>query len=130
MSLAVVGETSVIKCSFGMVPTPLTVLPDRTVTAEGMLMGAITDMIPMANIMTFGMCTSIVNPEVLAATTAALGVLTPMPCIPVTVSPWISEALTVTVAEGPVLDQTSTLMCTWAGVITVIEPGNFTVMVP
>lgn len=130
MTLAVVGELSLIKCPFGVTPTPLNVLPDRTVFAEIMLMGNITDMIPLINIMTFGMCSSIANPEVDAATTAASGVLTPMPCIPVIVDPWISEALDVIVTEGPALDQTSLIMCTWAGVIFVDEPGNFTVMVP
>jgi len=130
MTLAVVGETSLIKCDFGLVPTPLTVLPDRTVTAEVMLMGNISDMMPMANIMTFGECISMVNPEVLAATIAAFGVLTPMPCIPITVEPWLSEALDVTVEGPPALDQTAMVMCIWAGPIMVLEPGNFTVMVP
>ena len=130
MSLAVVGELSLIKCIFGMIPTPLTVLPDRTVTAETMLMGNITDMIPLINILPFGMCTSLANPEVLVATIAAFGVLTPMPCIPVIVDPWLTEALDVIVTEGPALDQTATIMCAWAGLIHIEEPGNFTVMVP
>lgn len=130
MSLAVVGETSLIQCSFGLVPTPLTVLPDRTVTAEGMLMGNITDFVPLVNIMTFGMCVSLANPEVLTATIADFGILTPMPCIPVTADPWISEALTVMVTEGPALDQTAIVMCAWAGAIHIDEPGNMTVMVP
>jgi len=130
MSLAVVGEVSAIHCSFGVTPTPLIVLPDRTVTAEGMLMANITDFIPIVNITTFGECMSILNPEVLAATIAAMGVLTPMPCVPVTVDPWISGALNVIVTEGPALDQTAMVMCLWAGVIEVIEPGNLTVMVP
>jgi hypothetical protein len=130
MSLAVVGATSSIQCSFGLVPTPLIVLPDRTVTAEGMLMGNISDMLPLANIEPFGDCVSLANPEVLAATIAALGVLTPMPCIPVTVEPWVSEALTVLVQGMPAIDETAILMCTWLGVIHINEPGNFTVMVP
>lgn len=130
MTLAVIGELSLIQCSFGVAPTPLIVLPDRTVMAEGMLMGNITDMLPIVNIPTFGECISLANPEVLSATIAAEGVLTPMPCIPVTVDPWISEAFTVIATEGPALDQTSIVMCIWAGVIHVDEPGNFTVMVP
>lgn len=130
MTLAVVGELSLISCLFGTVPTPLTVLPDRTVFAEIMLMGNITDFIPLVNVMTFVMCTSIANPEVDTATTAASGVLTPMPCVPVVADPWISLALDVIVTEGPALDQTSMVLCTWAGVIIVDEPGNFTVMVP
>ncbi len=130
MTLAVVGELSLIQCPFGVTPTPLNVLPDRTVFAEIMLMGNITDMISLVNIMTFGMCTTLSNPEVEAATDAAMGVLTPMPCVPVIDSPWISEAFTVIATEGPALDQTSITMCAWGGVIFVDEPGNFTVMVP
>ncbi len=130
MTLAVVGTTSLLQCSFGLAPTPLVVLPDRTVMAEGMLMGNISDMVPLANIMPFGECISLANPVVSAATIAAAGVLTPQPCIPATVSPWVSEAVNVMVQGPPALDQTSILMCTWAGVIHVDEPGNFTVMVP
>lgn len=130
MTLAVVGELSLISCIFGTVPTPLTVLPDRTVFAEVMLMGNITDFIPIVNIMSFVMCTSIANPVVDAATVAKAGVLTPMPCIPVVVDPWITLALDVIVTEGPALDQTAMVLCAWAGLIHVDEPGNFTVMVP
>lgn len=130
MSLAVVGELAMIKCLYGVSPSSLTVLPDRTVMAEGMLMGNITDCISLANIMTFDECLTVENPEVEVATDAASGVLCPMPCIPVIDSTWVSEALTVIVTEGSALDQTSIVMCTWTGVITVDEPGNATVMVP
>jgi len=124
MSLAVVGEASLIKCSFGTIPTPLIVLPGRTVVAEMMLMGNITDMAPLANIETFGLCSSPLNPEVDAAAGA------PMPCVPVPITPWVSSALTVLVQGSPAIDKTAFLMCTWAGVITIEEPGNVTVMVP
>lgn len=130
MSLAVVGELSLIQCLFGVAPCPLTVLPDRTVMAEGMLMGNITDFIPLVNIIDFAMCISLANPEVEAATAAAFGVLTPMPCVPVVVDPWITLALDVIVTEGPALDETSMVFCTWAGDIHVDEPGNLTVEVP
>ena len=130
MTLAVVGGTSLIQCSFGLVPTPLVVLPDRTVLAEGMLMGNISDIVPFANIEPFGECISLANPEVLAATIAAAGILTPMPCIPITPDPWLSESLNVLVGGLPALDQTAIVMCIWAGVIHVVEPGNFTIMVP
>src|SRR5579862_851961 len=71
-----------------------------------------------------------VNPSVAAATAAALGVLTPMPCIPVTTSPWVPGAPTVILGGNPTLDNTCTLMCMWAGVIQVVSPGEFTVNVP
>ncbi len=130
MTLAVVGVTSLLQCSFGLVPSPLIVLPDRTVTAQTMLIGCITDFVPFANIEPFGMCISLANPQVAAATAAAGGILIPMPCEPVTVTPWITAAINVLVRGTPALDQTSILMCTWAGVIHVDEPGNFTVSVP
>ena len=53
----------------------------------------IMDHIPMsADIMPFGMCISPSNPTVASATAAAMGVLTPMPCIPNTPAPWFSSA--------------------------------------
>ena len=70
------------------------------------------------------------NPMVAAATAAAMGVLTPMPCIPATVAPWVPGAPTVMLGDMPTLDNTSTLMCMWGGVITFVDPGEFTVMVP
>jgi hypothetical protein len=130
MSLAVVGETSLLQCSFGLSPSPLVVLPDRTIVAESMLMGNISDMIPFANIEPFGLCISLANPQVAAATAAAFGVLVPMPCEPITIDPWVSEAVNVLVETMPAIDQTALLMCLWAGVITIEEPGSFTVMVP
>ncbi len=90
----------------------------------------IMDYIPMVNIMPFAMCMSPANPMVAAATAAAMGVLTPMPCIPMTVAPWVPGAPTVLLAYMPTLDNTSTLMCMWAGVISIMMPGEMTVMVP
>ena len=76
------------------------------------------------------MCTSIANPAVSAATAAALGVLTPMPCIPVTVAPWIPGSPRVLVGSKPALNNSSKLMCSWGGVITILMPGQVTTMVP
>jgi hypothetical protein len=39
-------------------------------------------------------------------------------------------APTVMLGDMPTLDNTSTLMCMWAGVITFVTPGEFPVMVP
>ena len=37
---------------------------------------------------------------------------------------------TIMLADMPTLDNTSTLMCMWGGVITFVDAGEFTVMVP
>jgi len=117
-------------CTFGMAPSSLVVLPTNKVFTNMVPDANIMDHIPMVNIMPFGMCMSPSNPEVAAATAAALGVLTPMPCIPVTPSPWSPGAATVMLGNQPTLDNVSMLTCTWGGVITFVTPGEVTVMVP
>jgi len=117
-------------CSFGMAPSSLVVLPTNGVLTSEVPDANIMDNIPMTNIMPFGMCMSPANPEVAAATAAAMGVLTPMPCIPVTLSPWVPGAETVLLGNAPALDNVSTLMCTWGGVISFVTPGEFTVEIP
>jgi hypothetical protein len=90
----------------------------------------IMDNKPLVNIMPFGACTSLANPTVAAATSAAMGVLTPMPCIPATVAPWAPGAPTLMLGTMPALNDTSTLMCNWAGVISVVFPGQVLEQIP
>ena len=117
-------------CSFGMAPSSLVVLPKNRVMTSQVPDANIMDNIPLTNIMPFGMCTSIANPTVASATAAALGVLTPMPCVPNTPAPWVAGAPTVLLGNAPTLDNISKLMCIWGGVIQFVTPGEFTVMVP
>jgi hypothetical protein len=119
-----------LQCSMGMAPSDLIVLPVNRVSAGNQPDANIMDHIPMVNIMPFGTRMSPANPEVATATAAALGVLTPMPRIPVTTAPWVPGAPTVLLAKNPTLDNQCTLMCTWAGVIQVVSPGEVTVSVP
>ena len=119
-----------MQCSFGMAPSSLVVLPTNRVVTNQVPDANIMDHIPMVNIMPFGMCMSPANPTVAAATAAALGVLTPMPCIPNTPSPWVTGAPTVLLGNSPALDNISTLMCVWGGVIQFVAPGETTVMIP
>ena len=90
----------------------------------------IMDNKPMVNIPPFGMCMSMANPTVASATAAALGVLTPMPCVPVTAAPWVPGCPTVLIYNFPALNDSSKCMCTWGGVISINMPGQFTVQVP
>lgn len=117
-----------IKCAFGVAPTPHTPLPIPRVMISKKPAANITAQIPMGNIVPFGMCMSPANPAVIAATAAALGVFTPMPCVPVTVAPWTPGNPTVLVGGMPVQNQTSILMCAWGGVINTIAPGQFQMM--
>lgn len=128
MGICVCGG-AMLKCSFGLAPASLTVLPiNRVKTA--MPVANIMDNKPFLNIMPFAMCTSPANPTVAAATAAALGVLTPMPCIPVTTAPWMPGSPTVLIGGMPALNNSSKLMCTWGGIIEIMMPGQFTINVP
>ena len=118
-----------LQCSFGAAPSSLVVLPVnrvQTVTPDANIM----DNKPLVNILPFGMCSSLANPAVAAATAAALGVLTPMPCVPVIPAPWAPGSPTVLIANMPALNNTSKLMCAYGGVIQIVNPGQSTVMIP
>jgi hypothetical protein len=119
-----------LMCSFGAAPSSLVVLPINRVLCGNQPAANIMDHIPMVNIMPFGVCMSIANPQVAAATAAALGVLTPQPCIPATSSPWMPGAITVPIGNQPALDNVSVCMCNWLGVITVANPGQTSTMLP
>ena len=121
---------AMMQCTFGMAPSSLVVLPTNRVLTNQMPDANIMDHVPLVNIMPFGACMSLANPTVAAATSAAMGVLTPMPCIPNTPAPWVPGAPTVLLGNFPTLDNTSQLMCIWAGVITFTDPGEETVEVP
>jgi hypothetical protein len=95
-----------------------------------MPMANIMDNKPIANIPTFATCQSLANPMVASATAAALGVLTPMPCIPNTAAPWVPGAPQVLVDNMPALDMNSKTMCNWGGVISIVAPGQFAVQLP
>ena len=66
-----VSMGATLKCSFGAAPSSLVVLPTNKVFAEGPPAANIMDHIPLVNIMPFGMCNSLANPTVAAATAAA-----------------------------------------------------------
>jgi len=121
---------AMMQCTFGMAPSSLVVLPTNKVMTNMVPDANIMDHIPMTNIMPFGMCSSPSNPVVAAATAAALGVLTPMPCIPATPAPWITGAPTVLLGNFPSLDNVSQLMCIWGGVIKFTDAGEETVQIP
>ena len=121
---------AVLMCSFGVAPSSLVVLPVNRVMSGNQLAANIMDHKPMVNIQPFAMCITPSNPQVAAATSAALGVLTPQPCIPMTQTPWVPGAPTVLIGNLPAVDNTCTCNCLWGGVVSVVVPGQFTEMIP
>jgi len=109
-------------------PVPFTAAPmGAPVQIGGQPAATIAHFAPMANVATFGMCNSPANPEVIAATSAALGVHTPAPCVPATTAPWTTGQPTVLVNGQPALTADCQLTCMWGGMISVVSPGQATV---
>jgi Domain of unknown function (DUF4280) len=123
---------AITMCTFGVAPATFNVLPIHRMITSDQPAANINDFAPMVNVMPHGMCITPSNPEVAAATAAAMGVLTPVPCMPVTTAPWTPGAVAPPVMlDGAfVLDDISILMCAWGGVITFTFPGEVTEMVP
>jgi hypothetical protein len=119
-----------MQCSMGAAPSALVVLPVKRVTTVNVPDANIMDHAPLVNIQPFGVCSSPAFPATASATAAALGVLTPMPCIPATVSPWVPGAVTVPIGNMPALDNLSQCMCMWGGVITIANPATVRTNVP
>lgn len=114
-----VSTGAALACTFGVAPTVFTASSvDVAATTPA---GVITD-VSLENIPSFGLCTSLANPEVEAATEAA-GVLVPMPCVPA-LSPWTPGSTRVTINGISALDDTSQCMCAYGGAITVSFPGQ------
>lgn len=127
MGLGVCGGAT-MNCSFGMAPSTLNVLPTARVMSK-MALATIMDNIPMVNILPFGMCSSPANPTVAAATAAALGVLTPMPCVPVFPAPWTPGSPTVLIGGKPALNNSCKLMCAYGGTVSIAAPGTTDIQV-
>jgi hypothetical protein len=121
---------AMMQCSFGMAPSSLIVLPVNRVMVENKPAANIMDYKPVVNIPPFGMCSAPTNPAFIAATSAALGVPTPVPCVPVTAAPWAPGSPTVMIANMPALNNMSKCMCTWAGVISITNPGTMKTDIP
>ena len=108
------------QCSFGVAPAMIPAMKQTQVLAGKKPVATIMDNMPLP----FGMCSSIANPAVAAATSAASGVLTPQPCTPVIPAPWAPGSPTVLIGGNPVLHNSCQLMCAYGGVIQVMPPPS------
>lgn len=113
-----------LKCSYGTFPSTLNVSSQTKCIASGKPIATIKDTAFNMNIPAFGMCTSMLNPQVQAATTAALGILTPQPCTLMAAGTWICKSHCI-VGGTPCLTSEGELVCTLGGgSITVATSGQ------
>lgn len=127
MGIAVVTGAMIL-CPFGTTPANLVVTSQSTVLAEGKPVATITDT-SVANIPTCGMCSSLANPQVAAATAAALGVLTPQPCVPAIAGTWTATQPKCIVSGKPCLTSEATAVCSYGGTMSIINAGQKTVLI-
>lgn len=111
-------------CVFGTMPSNITVTSNAACLFGGLPVATIQDC-QLANITPFGMCTSLANPQVAAATAAALGVLTPQPCMMMPAGPWIPTKPTILAGGKPCLTGDCKLICAnGMGMISITYPGQ------
>jgi Domain of unknown function (DUF4280) len=117
----IVCTGAAMQCSMGMAPSNFAASGAQV--SAGAPVGAVSDT-TASNIPPFGMCQSLSNPQVAAATSAAQGVLTPQPCTPMVVGPWTPGSSAVSVRGVTALDDSSQCSCGWGGSITVTSAGQ------
>lgn len=124
MSDSYVTSQATIRCSCGDKCAKLTVYPDRTVFLTEKPMANISDHVSMYNIAPFGKCHTVAYPPTGSATAANHGHLTPMLCVPGTVSEWINGKSDYIVKGKPALLKSSYCRCQWGGIITITDDGQ------
>ena len=120
---AVAACGAMAQCPMGAAPAPVIFLPGTALAPTGPL-GMIADCIPFMNIIPFGVCMSLANPSTAALTAAALGVLTPGPCLPTPAGTWLPTEPSALGIRGPVITADSMLICAFGGCIKLSIPGQ------
>ena len=128
MGVVVVSGAN-LTCSCGTTPAVLKVTGQRTILGLSKPVATIMDVTPGTNIPSFGMCSSMANPQVAAATAAAFGVLTPMPCTMMPSGTWQAANPAIMVGRKPILTQEATLLCgVGMGQISIVSPGQTSIV--
>ncbi len=112
-----------LQCTFGMSPGKLIVVDPTRPMIDNMFVANIMDNKPMVNVAPFGMCQSLSNPTVASATSAAMGVLTPMPCTPMLTAPWAPPGKRM-ICNQPALLDNARLVCAYGGNISIQDAGQ------
>ncbi len=124
MGLFVV-EGAALACPMGAAPGTLHVTSQMKCMFGGKLAATINDAVTGTNITPFGMCSSLANPAVASATSAAAGVLTPQPCAFMPSGTWIPTQTKVIAGVAPCLTNDAKIMCSIGmQTITITNPGQ------
>lgn len=119
----IVTHGAQLGCSEGSASSNLVVDPNgRSVDEQPM--ATESDHRAATNILPFGLCQSLQNPQVKSATAAASGALTPIPCQPVTPAKWQNGSSLVSIEGKAAVTSDSCLQCSWGGTIRVESPGS------
>lgn len=124
MADSYVCSGAMMKCTMGTAPAKLTVLPIRTVNLCGQPQANISDHKTMVNLAPFGLCRSLAFPQTAAATAAAMGTLTPTPCMHNTPMPWMGGKMDYLIKGQPALLKSCKCQCMWGGTISLINDGQ------
>lgn len=124
MADSYVTSEATLKCSFGTCTAKLIVYPNRTVFLNEKPMANISDHTSMYNIHPFGKCRTTSYPPTGSATAANHGCLNPMPCVPGTLSEWLSGKSDYLIKGKPALLKSSYCKCQWGGIISIVNDGQ------
>lgn len=113
-------------CTMGTSPGQINPTNQTAIRVGGKPVASIADAAPLSNVTACGMCTSLMNPAVAAATAAAMGALTPQPCVPAPMGGWACPGA-VRVGGKPILTTDGKLTCAYGGTISIMNPGQMTV---
>lgn len=127
MAIPVVSGASLL-CTMGTAPSTLMVTSQMKVLYGGAPAATVQDAAPISNVPPCGMCNSMANPTVAAATAAKLGVFTPMPCVPLPAGIWMGGAPKVLIGGIPSLTSGARLMCSYGGSISITYQGQTKVL--
>ncbi len=111
-----------LKCSCGDQECSLQLM-NHDSKIKGKEQANIMDFAPMMNVLPFGMCSSMLNPALIAAKAASNGAVQKVPCIPVIPAPWLGGKMNKLVKGAPALLKSSTLMCAYMGQIKIQDDG-------
>ncbi len=124
-----VRQSAKLTCSMGSAQSAMQLShPVNPVLICGAPMAGMADNRTFMNIAPFGLCKSLINPTVIAATAAAGGKLQEMPCVPNMLISWLNPKRDVFVKGRPALTDGSRCVCMWAGIIEVKSAGQNSVI--